>query len=347
MALLAQLADGEDYRPCTWDLRADAAGRAYWVEHFCRHVEVLAPLIAEEYADAAAQLPEFRAAYTALFRELDAHPEQYERVDVLLLDELRAGLLARYGFDDPFRGIKRRENHAALELLPSLLAELDASPPGDEQEKLVSGLLAGNLFDLGAWPTVERYRNGDPGFRHTRASLAPRPWRYDNVSAWRRHWETPPRHVLFFVDNAGSDIVLGCLPLARWMLKLGARVTLAANSGPALNDITAAELVRLLERCRTLDAQLAGACGDGRLSVQPTGSTAPLLDLSRLHPGFVAATRDADLIILHGMGRAVESNFDARLHADTLWTAVLKDEAVAAHFNAGLFDCIFRFCPAT
>jgi hypothetical protein len=49
-----------------------------------------------------------------------------------------------------------------------------------------------------------------------------------------------------FVDNAGADIVLGMLPFAREFLRLGCEVVLAANSQPAINDITADELRRLL-----------------------------------------------------------------------------------------------------
>ena len=50
-----------------------------------------------------------------------------------------------------------------------------------------------------------------------------------------------------FVDNAGADIVLGMLPLAREALRMGANVDLVANELPALNDITAVELRELLD----------------------------------------------------------------------------------------------------
>lgn len=56
-----------------------------------------------------------------------------------------------------------------------------------------------------------------------------------------------------FVDNAGADVVLGMLPFAREMLRLGCEVVLVANSLPAINDITAQEL-------RTVVATAAKAC---------------------------------------------------------------------------------------
>lgn len=51
---------------------------------------------------------------------------------------------------------------------------------------------------------------------------------------------------MLFVDNAGADVVLGMLPLARELLCNGAQVVMAANSIPAINDVTADELVALL-----------------------------------------------------------------------------------------------------
>ena len=61
--------------------------------------------------------------------------------------------------------------------------------------------------------------------------------------------EPPPppfRRVMIFVDNAGADVVLGMLPFARELLRLRCEVVLAANSLPAINDITAPELRGLL-----------------------------------------------------------------------------------------------------
>jgi type II pantothenate kinase len=350
MASLTQLADPDHYRPCDWDLQTDAQGRAYWDALFRWHLDdVLVPLIQAEYGPTREQLADFRRAYLAVFDELQAHPERYGRVDILLFTELRRRVSAEYGFHDPFRGLKQREDETALKLLPGVLAELDAAAPPTRRELLVDGLMAGNLFDLGSKATVRSHEEGSAAFRESRARQAERRWLRNDAPAWWRRWEEGPafRHVLFFVDNAGSDVVLGCLPLARWMVQAGARVTLAANTSPALNDITAAELAPLVERCAGLDPFLATAAHDGRLGVAPTGSRLPLLDLTQLSEGFVRTTRDADLIILHGMGRAVESNFHARFCCDAVSVALLKDEAVAARLNGALLDCVFRYVPGS
>jgi type II pantothenate kinase len=343
------LAERSAYRACDWDLQRDAAGRAYWLAHFREHLELLVAQINEQYPDATPQQIElFRADYLATMRSLDATPGQYSRIDVLLIDELRHDLLTRYGFEDPFRGIKLRENAAALETLPRVLAELDAASPEVSLELLATGLLAGNLFDLGAPATTALYRNRGLDFWQMRAALPPRPWFIDDWDRWQRHWleGKPYRHVLLFADNAGPDICLGCLPLARRMLQAGARVTLAANTAPALNDVTASELTDLLARAGPMDKTLARALADHRLAIVASGARAPLIDLAQLSTDCVERTADADLILLHGMGRAVESNLHAQFSCDALWVAVLKDEAIAARLGGRLFDCILRFQPA-
>lgn len=350
MPTLAQLIDPQHYRPCSWDLAAEPRDLAYWVDLFCQHLHLLVELIHAEYPDAPAdRITAFQRDYLDTMHGVQANQPPRPRRDVLLLTHLRRELCERWGFVDPFLGIKRRENAAALELLPGLLAELDAASSGQIPQLLAEGLMAGNVFDLGSMPTIERYRSRQHAFQQARADQPARPWFIDHLDGWLADSPTAPayRHVVFFVDNAGSDIFLGCLPLARWLLGAGARVTLAANSAPALNDVTAAELTDLLHRAPiSADAILGPALTGGALTVVPTGSTVPLLDLTDLSPDCVSAARDADLIILHGMGRALESNYHARLTCDTLRTAVLKDPAVAAHFAGHLFDCIFDFAPA-
>ena len=341
MGILPQLIDPSAYRPCDWDLGQSRDDLAYWVNLFCEHLKLTLSLIAEEYPDATpATLDELRRVYLDTMQGFLREPQRYERVNVLLLTELRRDVVSSFGFDDPFAGVKRRENVAALEMLPARLAELDALPPAQQPEALAFGLMAGNMFDLGSMPTVARYRSRQMEFKRTLEGQPARPWFIDDLDAWRQRWTDGPgyQHVFMFVDNAGSDICLGCMPLARWMLRAGARVTLAANTGPALNDITASELRGLLDAMQV--------CND-RLSAVASGSTTPLLNLTALSDECVSAARDADLIILHGMGRGIESNYSASMTCDVLRTAVLKDPTVARHMGGKLFDCVFRLTPAT
>ncbi|MEW6249143.1 MAG: ARMT1-like domain-containing protein [Planctomycetota bacterium] len=353
MANLPQLIDPAGYRPCDWDLAACPAGLAYWLGVFRWHLdEVLVPLIRAEYDPTLAGLEAFRADYLAAYAAVERDPRRFPRVDVLLFTEIREQMHARHGFADPFRGLKQRENEAALALLPGVLAEIDAAEPQARTALLAAGLMAGNIFDLGSRSTIELHRNGLTAFAASRAALPARPWLVDDLDPYARRCGARPswRHAVFFVDNCGSDIVLGCLPFARELCRAGTPVTLAANTGPALNDITAAELVPLLGRAAESDPVIAAAWDSrsasaqtGRLRVAATGSHTPLIDLAALAPDLAAAAADADLLILHGMGRAIESNFHARFTCDVLHTAVLKDAAVAARIGGRVFDCVFRY----
>ena len=74
------------------------------------------------------------------------------------------------------------------------------------------------------------------------------------------------RRVIAFVDNAGADIVLGMLPLARELLRMGSEVVLAANTQPAINDITAAELRAVVAAAVRDDPILRAAWDAGLLA---------------------------------------------------------------------------------
>jgi Damage-control phosphatase ARMT1-like domain len=54
--------------------------------------------------------------------------------------------------------------------------------------------------------------------------------------------------------GAGADIVLGMLPLARELLRMGAEVVLVANEDPAINDVTASELRAILREASEKDS---------------------------------------------------------------------------------------------
>ena len=55
------------------------------------------------------------------------------------------------------------------------------------------------------------------------------------------------------MSGAGADIVLGMVPFARELLRMGAEVVMVANSLPAINDITTPELRALLQDISEVD----------------------------------------------------------------------------------------------
>jgi type II pantothenate kinase len=151
---------------------------------------------------------------------------------------------------------------------------------------------------------------------------------------------------LFFVDNAGADIVLGVLPVAREMARAGIRVVLSPNTAPALNDITLVELDPLLNQLAVTDAVLESMIADGRLRTVESGGDTPLIDMSRVSDACNAIAAESDLIVLEGMGRGVESNWTEPFTCDVWRIALLKDHTVADWVGARLFDGICRFDPA-
>jgi hypothetical protein len=139
----------------------------------------------------------------------------------------------------------------------------------------------------------------------------------------------------------------------RFFLQKGAKVILAVNSEPSLNDITATELDALMESIVHVDESIASAWSSGRLKVMETGSASPTIDLSRLDAGLVKECADCDFIVVEGMGRvcvsiaylkAIHTNYYAEFAIDSLKIAVFKNQFTAERLRARLYDgiCLFQ-----
>jgi type II pantothenate kinase len=152
----------------------------------------------------------------------------------------------------------------------------------------------------------------------------------------------PHRKAVFFIDNAGSDLMLGALPMIRWLAMRGTPVIIAANERPTLNDITLHDLNNWWPRILATEPTLAA------LPIQrvTTGTGEPLIDLGDVSTELNSAAADADLVILEGMGRGVESNLDARFSCDSLNLAMIKDVMIAKRNGGKLFDVVCRFREA-
>ncbi len=346
MAVLCQLAHPDQYCASEWDLTIDPAGRQYWLNHFARHGETVVALIRNRRCGEPARVEAFQAELLAGLERLRGDPSAFGRLTIPTFDLYREQLLRKHGLGDPYAQVKQRENAAAIELFPTVVGELDKLSGERLVHELARGIFAGNIFDLGSLATVRDYNASGLDFFTTRARLKPRPWLIDDLDEVTRIFgreRMPYRHVLFFVDNAGADVVLGCLPLARHLASRGARVVLAANSTPSLNDITADELNVVLDQLAARDRLINDQLDVGQISVVASGCGTPLVDLSDVTDQCDQAARDSDLLILEGMGRSVESNFSARFKCDCLKIALLKDEWVAGKLGGTLYDIVCRF----
>lgn len=160
--------------------------------------------------------------------------------------------------------------------------------------------------------------------------------------ASRRH-----RKALIFVDNAGADVALGILPLARELLKRGTEVVLAANARPSINDVTAAELAPLVARAAAADAVLARAVAEAALRVVSSGNDLGVIDLRRVSPEVASeAGGGCDLVILEGMGRGIETNLHARFSVDAAKLGMVKHPEVATLLGGRMYDVVCKFDAA-
>mmetsp|Transcript_6374 Transcript_6374/g.9897 ORF Transcript_6374/g.9897 Transcript_6374/m.9897 type:complete len:353 (-) Transcript_6374:782-1840(-) len=346
--ILFPLIDAHTYRAYTIALdRPDVLET--WIVVFERQIPSMAERAAETEggtADARMRAEKWAADQRDMFKSFRTHPNSYGcEPNILLFCDLREKALRKFGFPDPYREIKARENELAVSLLPEVLQELDTVQSADERLRMaMDGVFAGNIFDLGAVATIQMYRDGEMNFRTTRTNLR-RPYLIDHVARFiARLREQPPYHkVMIFVDNAGSDVVLGIIPFARELLRRGVAVVLAANSAPSVNDITHAELVPLLNKIGEKVPELRSYLEQRTLTSVASGNTLPAIDLSKVSEECAKAASDVDLVVLEGMGRALESNFDAKFKCDSLKMAMVKHKEVATYLNGQLLDVVCKF----
>ncbi|CAI5996365.1 unnamed protein product [Closterium sp. NIES-64] len=174
---------------------------------------------------------------------LREEPAAYGRLGLATLLEMREECLREFHFFDAYRAVKQRENDVSLSVLPDLLAELDSIPPHP------SPIL--EIYRIHPSPSVSPPPvSPTPPFPHHQEERLltiyrmsrdkmKRPWRVDDFDAFHQRWQHRPYgKALLFVDNAGADVVLGMLPLAREMLRAGTNVALVANLLPAIKDAT-------------------------------------------------------------------------------------------------------------
>ncbi|WIA22822.1 hypothetical protein OEZ86_009772 [Tetradesmus obliquus] len=302
-----------------------------------------------------ARAEQFAADFAAALDALLANPRQElqgfraQPVSCASLCHVREQCLHNAGFVDIFKAVKQTEDEAALQLLPQVLQMLDQQPNATAAlNAALRGVFAGNIFDLGAAASAHRYESGQgAGFHCALEQLLPRPWVVDDLDAVLDRFRAQPyRKALLFVDNAGADVLLGMLPFARELTKLGTQVILAANNGATINDITAAELAPLVAAAAAQDALLGQAWGSGQLRVMNSGNDLPVIDLREVSAELAAEAADADLLVLEGMGRAIETNLRAKFTVDSLKLGMVKHPEVAACLGGRLYDVVCKFDAA-
>lgn len=342
------LRDSTAYRPCPTDMLTDHEFRRHWLAHFRTHFEFVVQLAISVYGpQAETRARQCQQDFVHVLDQIERKPDLFGHLNLLVFDVLRQDKLNAWNLPDPFLHVKQRENQAMLALYPSVVAELDAHSQLREALLLaVQGVFAGNIFDLGIMATAKRFSSGSVDFIKVRSEVASaRPWLVDHFDAFAEKILVGNgyKKVVIFVDNAGSDCVLGILPLARLLAKRGTQVLLAANDQPALNDVTYPEMIELLDEVSKVDQVMQRLIADGLIVAVNSGCAAPLIDLRYVSDSLNKAMQGVDLVMLEGMGRALESNYDAQFTTDSIKICMIKDAMIAQREGGKIYDSIFRF----
>ena len=350
MARFCLLKDPDNYVLCDWDLVRDPESLAYWLDHFEGQFPQALKCAADRYGAEADGRERIQAAGEHFDRILDhlrLHPDSLPGGTLGVYDicRLREVALREAGLGDPFACLKARENRIALDCYGNTI---DRHAVLDGREKwmaLVKGVFAGNLFDVGS-PAGMTAPDVAPDFLRSFDKVKPRPWLFDGFDEFHADLSKPGGawgKAVVFIDNAGSDFILGLMPLVKELAIGGTSIVLAANELPSLNDLTAVEAQACLDELLEIDSDLAALVADGKLQVVSSGNDLPLIDLTNISDELDAAAAGADLVILEGMGRGIESNIDTVFTVEALHIAVLKDPQVTRRLGGELFDCIFKY----
>jgi len=342
------LKDPAAYVAAPGDLSYEHAERIHWCDFFLQHIHTLTGLgvaaavaRGESWESAGERAKACCDEFDPVFSHFRDHPDGHGRVTLLTLDTWRDQLLRKHGFIDAMIDLKNAENAKTLPLLKGVCDELDSIHDAIAKfQTAVFGVFAGNRFDMGSKASAEQFLAGvAPSFALTRA-LITRPLLIDDLDAFAKFAvEKTPGTVVFFIDNAGSDFLLGAVPLARWFAMRGSQVVIAANERPTLNDMTVHDIHDWWPR---ICEQVPGL-SELPIRVVSTGTGEPLIDLARVSPVLNEASIDADLVVLEGMGRGVESNLDAAFSCDAINLAMLKDPLIASRLGGRLYDVVCRF----
>ncbi|XP_059654118.1 damage-control phosphatase At2g17340-like [Cornus florida] len=299
----------------------------------------------ETVADAHIKAEKFAQRYTELLEDLKKDPESHGGPpDCVLLCRLREQILRELGFRDIFKKVKDEENAKAISLFEDVVHVNDAIEDGAKRvENLVRGIFAGNVFDLGSAQLAELFSKDGMSFLASCQNLVPRPWVIDDLDTFIMKWGRKSwKKAVIFVDNSGADIILGILPFARELLRRGTQVVLAANDLPSINDVTYPELIEIISKLKDEHGQLVGV-DTSNLLIANSGNDLPVIDLTSISQELAYLASDADLVILEGMGRGIETNLYAQFKCDSLKIGMVKHLEVAQFLGGRLYDCVFNY----
>ncbi len=348
MATFSLLSDPENYRCDTWDLTNDPEGQQYWIglyeSIFKLTIQYAQQSLVTDQEKLSEALKQAQESFFNKTQQLKDNPKILSPFLVTNLERVRNDVLAHYGLQDPYLKIKHQENIKACNHYHRLVKAHEKVSPESLAMVLTQGIFAGNIFDLGTTATSQSYGKKEMEFYQTLDNLKPRPWLVDDFDAWSDFLTTESlKRVVIFVDNAGPDFVLGCVPLARILANKGTTVYLIANSKPSYNDMTLPECQAVIRALSNSDELLSFFIKTNRIRLIASGGFSPFLDFKNITRECNEASKSADLMILVGMGRALETNWNTRFKCPTLKICMLKDTWMAEKLGGQLYDLLCKF----
>jgi type II pantothenate kinase len=354
MARFCLLKDPDNYVLYDWDLVRDTESLAYWLDHFVGQFDQTLKCATDRYgaeADGPERIQTAREHFGRILEYLRLRPDSLPggKLGVIDVCRLREMVLRGHGIGDPFANLKARENRIALGCYSKILEGYGKLSGREKWLALARGVFAGNLFDVGSTAGMDA-PDVPPDFFQSIDKVKPRPWLVDGFDEFFEDASRPGgswHKAVVFIDNAGSDFILGLMPLLKELASGGTSIVLAANELPSLNDLTAVEAQMCLDELASLDTDIDALVTDNKFEVVSSGNDLPLIDLTNISDALNTAADGADLVVIEGMGRGVESNFNTTFSVDVLGLAVLKDTQVTKHIGGELFDCIFKYTRAS
>lgn len=341
--VFSALLDRDNYLPGLWDMVADKEARSYWLPALKKNSRhMLDSFIVKAPAGMRAASDD---AHNRFCEFLDNFESRLDPAGPRTVNELvhrRQEIFTECGIPDPYEDLKRADNERALELLrdcPRIIPETVA-----EEQRLrwiVSLVMAGNLLDMGSAEARRLNKDAKMGVFERTAEVAAKKWFRDQLDDFESRLRDGPRadgSIVICIDNAGAEIVLGVTTFAKYLVSLGYSCTIAANEVPALNDMTAAETTPLLRRIAESDSELRSILDEEKLSVISSGSVTSGLNMLKVSEEFDRIASKAEMLILLGQGRAVETNWSTRLSIPWARIATVKDPSVAAAVGCKVFD---------
>ncbi|KAJ8572100.1 hypothetical protein K7X08_008611 [Anisodus acutangulus] len=254
----------------------------------------------------------FAHRYTEILEDLKKDPQSHGGPPHgILLCRLREQVLRELGFTDIFKKVKDEENAKAISLFEDVVHLNDAiEDEAKRMENLIKGIFAGNLFDLVSAQLAELFSRDGMSFLASCQNLA-----------------------VIFVDNSGADIILGILLFTRELLP---------NDLPSINDVTYPELVVIISKLKDEHGKLVGV-DTSNLLIANSGNDLPVIDLMGISQELSYLASDADLVILEGMDRGIETNLYAQFRCDSLKIGMVKHPEVVEFLGGRLYDCVFKY----